>query len=66
MIAKRYLRAKRQESFISVISIFSLVGMQMGWMLRPFVGTPGRPVTFFREEPFSNAYVVIARLVFGA
>ncbi|HJR55105.1 MAG TPA: lipoprotein-releasing ABC transporter permease subunit [Rhizomicrobium sp.] len=30
MIAKRYLRAKRQESFISVISIFSLVGIALG------------------------------------
>jgi lipoprotein-releasing system permease protein len=30
MIAKRYLRAKRQESFISVISVFSLVGIALG------------------------------------
>ena len=44
---------------------YAFVGVQMGWMLRPFVGTPGTPVTFFREEPFSNAYVVIVRLVSG-
>ena len=30
MIALRYLRAKRQESFISVISGFSLVGIALG------------------------------------
>jgi lipoprotein-releasing system permease protein len=30
MIAARYLRAKRQESFISVISVFSLVGIALG------------------------------------
>src|ERR1700761_1011582 len=30
MIAARYLRAKRQESFISVISGFSLVGIALG------------------------------------
>src|SRR5215470_8347924 len=30
MIAARYLRAKRQESFISVISLFSLVGIALG------------------------------------
>ena len=30
MIAKRYLRAKRQESFVSVISGFSLVGIALG------------------------------------
>src|SRR5882724_1388808 len=30
MVAARYLRAKRQESFISVISAFSLVGVALG------------------------------------
>ena len=30
MIAARYLRAKRQESFISVISLFSLLGIALG------------------------------------
>jgi len=30
MIAVRYLRAKRQESFISVISLFSLLGIALG------------------------------------
>jgi hypothetical protein len=33
-------------------------------MLRPFVGAPGLPVTFFRDEPFSNAYVAVAKLFF--
>ena len=30
MIAARYLRAKRQESFITVISLFSLIGIALG------------------------------------
>jgi len=30
MIALRYLRARRQESFVSVISGFSLVGIAVG------------------------------------
>src|SRR5436190_7708929 len=30
MIAVRYLRANRQESFISVISLFSLIGIALG------------------------------------
>src|SRR6478609_3860603 len=30
MLALRYLRAKRQESFISVISGFSLIGIALG------------------------------------
>jgi len=45
--------------------LYAFVGIQVGWLLRPFVGSPGMPVTFFRAEPFSNAYVVVARLVFG-
>ena len=32
MIAARYLRAKRQVSFISVISLFSLIGIALGVM----------------------------------
>jgi hypothetical protein len=47
------------------VVLYAFVGMQMGWMLRPFVGAPAFPVSFFRDEPFSNAYVVIARLIFG-
>jgi hypothetical protein len=47
------------------IFLYAVVGIQMGWLLRPFVGAPGIPVTFFRSEPFSNAYVVVVELVLG-
>ena len=47
------------------VILYAFVGIQMAWMLRPFVGSPGLPVSFFRQEPFSNAYVVVARLFFG-
>lgn len=43
--------------------IYSFVGIQMGWTLRPFIGNPEQPVQFFRSEPFTNAYTVIAKLV---
>lgn len=43
--------------------LYGFVGIQMGWMLRPFVGSPDLAVTFFRPEPFSNAYVVVMRLI---
>lgn len=43
--------------------LYAFVGIQMGWMLRPFVGDPTLPVAFFRGEPFSNAYVVVFRLI---
>jgi hypothetical protein len=43
--------------------IYAFVGIQMGWVLRPFVGDPTKPVRFFREGAFSNAYVVVAKLI---
>jgi len=44
------------------VTMYAFVGIQLGWMLRPFVGTPGIAVTFVRDEPFSNAYVAVAKL----
>lgn len=29
--------------------IYGVVGLQMGWLLRPFVGSPGLPAEFLRE-----------------
>jgi hypothetical protein len=44
------------------IVIYVFVGIQMGWVLRPFIGNPGAPVRFFREDSWSNAYVVVAEM----
>ena len=35
----------------------------MGWILRPFVGTPGMPPEFFRAGSWTNAYLVVGRLL---
>jgi hypothetical protein len=32
------------------IILFALVGSQMGWVLRPFIGSPGLGFTFFRPR----------------
>jgi hypothetical protein len=32
------------------ILLFGLVGAQMGWVLRPFVGNPAQPFSFFRPR----------------
>ena len=45
--------------------LYAFVGIQMGWMLRPFIGAPDMATGFFRSEPFSNAYIVVLRLIFG-
>lgn len=45
------------------IGLYSFVGIQMGWVLRPFIGDPGAPTTFFRESAWGNAYVIVCELV---
>lgn len=47
------------------VVLYAFVGIQMGWILRPFVGSPGMPVSFFREHAFTNAYVVVVELLVG-
>jgi hypothetical protein len=32
------------------VLVFGLIGAQMGWVLRPFIGAPSAPVTFFRAR----------------
>lgn len=34
-----------------------LVGSELSWLMRPFVGTPHLPVTFFREDAFERSIV---------
>jgi hypothetical protein len=43
--------------------LYALVGIEMGWILRPFIGDPRMPVAFFRSDAWGNAYVVVARLI---
>ncbi len=43
--------------------LYGFVGIQMAWVLRPFIGHPDLPVAFFRTEAWGNAYVVLAHLI---
>ena len=45
------------------IIIYIFVGIQMGWVLRPFIGNPRAPVQFFREGSRSNAYEVVLQMI---
>ena len=47
------------------LAMYAFVGIQMGWVLRPFIGQPGRPVTFFREDAWGNAYIFILETVWA-
>ena len=43
--------------------LYALVGIQLAWLLRPFVGNPGLPTTFFREDTWGNAYLHLLRVL---
>jgi hypothetical protein len=45
------------------LAIYSFVGIQMGWSLRPFIGSPGTAVEFLRESDGDNVYVVLFNLL---
>jgi hypothetical protein len=45
------------------LAMYAFVGIQMGWMLRPFIGRPTLPVRFFRENAWGNAYQEVLELV---
>jgi hypothetical protein len=46
--------------------LYVFVGIQLAWTLRPFVGDPSTPPTFLRRETLSNAYVIVADIVWQA
>jgi hypothetical protein len=43
--------------------LYVFVGIQVAWVLRPFVGDPNLPPQFVRAGAWGNAYVVVIRLV---
>ena len=43
--------------------LYVFVGVQLAWVLRPFIGNPAMPVTFLREDAWGNAYVEVARVL---
>ncbi len=45
------------------MGLYALVGIQMGWIMRPFIGSIDEPVQFFRNGEWTNAYVVVLRLI---
>ncbi len=66
------IRTKTSDPRVRVIFriwvvVFGLVGAQMSWILRPFVGNPEQPFTFFRERDshFFEAVVMAIRKLFS-
>ena len=42
--------------------LYGFVGSQLGWTLRPFVGTPDQPFALFREIE-SNFYIQVIKII---
>jgi hypothetical protein len=72
VVVRRYYlplirRAPRHRLLLRVwFLLYVFVGIQMAWVLRPFIGDPKLPVAFFRSEAWGNAYVVVAQLLVHA
>lgn len=45
------------------IVVYAFVGIQSGWVLRPFIGQPGSPLRFFRDGAWGNAYEELIGLI---
>jgi len=57
-------RNRRHRLLLRVwIVLYGVVGIQMGWILRPFIGSPGAPPQFLRSETWGNPYVILARAI---
>ena len=45
------------------IVVYAFVGIQAGYVLRPFIGDPGLDPSFLRKDSFENAYVKVFSLI---
>ncbi len=43
--------------------LYVFVAIQLAWVLRPFIGDPGRATHFFRWNAWGNAYVEVVSIV---
>ena len=44
------------------VIVFALVGAQMGWVLRPFIGDPNLPFAWFRVRESSFFLAILQKL----
>jgi hypothetical protein len=55
--------SRHRRMYVVWLVLYVFVGIQMGWVLRPFIGSPDLPVQFFRRDAWSNAYMVVWDLI---
>ncbi len=70
LVLKRFYRPLVESNPVHLkllrfwIIIYGFVGVQMGWVLRPFIGDPNSQVQFFRDGAWGNAYLELFRIIF--
>ncbi len=60
--------ARPRRVFYAWFAIYGLVGSQMGWILRPFIGAPGLEFQLFRERQgsfFEAFFEALAKFLVG-
>ncbi len=55
---KKYAHTKKAglQTFIAWLVGNLFVGAQIGWISRPFFGSPGRPIQFLRDDKFASSF----------
>jgi hypothetical protein len=61
-IEGRVLSGHVKAVFRAWIIVFGLVGVQMAWVLRPFIGDPARPFSWFRPRSSNFFEAVFATI----
>jgi len=59
----RRRRSTASRVFHVWLIIYALVGAQMGWILRPFIGSPDLPFQLFRARE-ANIFTDVAHTLF--
>jgi hypothetical protein len=59
-MAGRQTDRRAQRVFNIWTIVFALVGAQMSWVLRPFIGSPGMPFHWFRHQE-GNFFIAVFR-----
>jgi hypothetical protein len=58
--------ARHRPMLWTWLTLYVFIAIQMGMVLRPFVGAPGIPARFFRSGAWENAYEVVGGLIWNA
>lgn len=65
LVLRRYYRPLIQRNRRHRVTLwvwlvlYGFIGIQMGWVLRPFIGDPGLAPRLFRQSAWGNAYVEV-------